>query len=809
MKLKVNKSFSIFVFIALFLLFTNAVFAITEEELLKNIINESEVMNYVGKGIDDTPTSSYYVLETKYNLSEYLNDSKDALKIDGKEYLFKIKYTNSEGEEIELSDSEDAFVNYEEQNAYVHYLTGKPDVKNVTYSLIPKGGNGNEISLDKKLKVNTNSKGEIVPKEKIVSKIKRTNAWSVGWGLVTGDITRLTRYITESLCSMALPCGDSFLHMLSASIGEPVSIDTVVYNKVNKLNIDFFDDSSDSASSTTLTTPLKNILKDIVNSFYSFFRNITLTVYMVILVYIGLKMLLTSTAQKKSGYKALFTAWVMGIAMLFFFPYVMKYSIQLNNALCTWIGSAQAENTTEDAPGVLTPNAVPNSSFIASASTYGKDEFVMMMLGMDSTSDAAVADFRQKAVKTNAFGSNVMMRIRFLAAHNLDFPLAVVYFILIGELIALLVIYYKRVFMLAFLISIFPLVVAIYPLNKIGEIKINSFGVWFKEFLVNVFVQSFHAVTYTVIVTVGVNSYIKNDNWLFMIMCILFLFEGEKIIRAIFNAKSSINTIGDMAAAGVMAMRLTQSATKFIPTLGKDKAASSDAAADAKAKKDRKKPSVTRAPGTDTVGAATNLAEGTGGTSGGSTPGGGTPSEGVSGPVVLGREPDAAPHGYSTVRDSVDKRATKGKLGKTSSGIAGGAGAAFSFGTQVTGATLGTTFGMAQRDGKKGMDTAIASGVSGMNMGKEIGNGGKALLGGIAGKISRVHAGYAVAKEYESGARDDEIGIPEADRAADNAKANAMREVYAKAARSKGKWGNDVAEIVFMRDILKRYKDDE
>ena len=814
MKSKVSKFYGIFAFITLFLLFVNCVYAAEEADTVLSLLKEnSSALIYETIGTDDAQTGHEYVMEIgAQSLGDYIEGN--SLLVDGEKCSLKITYEDSEGNKVNLSGTSGSIIYFEEEEIYIHYLATDPsNVSNITYSLIKEDGTvlAEESGT---LNVKRGADGNI--SSKVVSEFKRENILTAGWGLITGDFTRVGRMSMESLCSMSIPVGDAFLHMIGVSIGEPVTIDKAVFDEINKLDIDFF--SGDTTTSTTETIPLKNIMKGTVNTFYSFFRKIAFVIYMVILVYIGLKTLLSSTADKKSAYKGQFMAWVMGVAILVFFPYVMKYCIKLNSALCQWVGTVQQESTS----GGLTGKVEDNSRLVElrdGPGLYGNDKFILMMLGSGDLSDANAEAFRKTAMEGNKFGNNVMMEIRYMAAHNLDLPLAIVYFILIGELLAILIIYYKRVFMIGFLIAIFPLVVAIYPLNKIGDIRVNSFGVWFKEFLVNVFVQTFHAVTYTVVVTIGVNSYLSADNWLFMIMCVLFLFEGEKIIRAIFNVKSSMNTIGDMAAAGVMAMSITRNVTKMIPTFGKDKGGSDDEDANAKAKNDREKARAARNPGANTMGAASNLAAATGGAGvgvAGSAGGGGTGGSaagmasaagagGAAGEpeVQLGRETHDT--SYSALSKKVDDKASKSKVGKASSMTTKVVGGAFSGLAQVTGGTMGLTFGMAQQDSKHGMDAAVAGGVSGMNLGKEVGNLGKGIVGGITGKVANVYAGYAVANEFARGEHDEELDISEADMQA--GRDEAIRQAYAKAARRRALLGNEVAEITFMREKLKIIED--
>lgn len=813
-----NRIKYIFMFITLFLLFQGVVWAddnkinVTPEELLDDIASNYEVCTYREVSSDGAELSVHYAFEFGSELLGDCCDSNGNLFIDGKEYVFSAKYIDSNGQEVYLTRSS-SFYDY--SFGKIQYINGEVIANTgIIFSLTPKDGSDGEVTVNAgEINVKTNADGEIDPTVKTIETEDKVSGWDVAWSLITGNIKKVGRLITEALSYISIPCGDSFLYMLSSSVGEQVSIDAVVYNRVKKVSIDFFEDIPTTAENT-LSSPLKNILHDMVNNFYGIFRNIAILVYIVMLVYIGIKILITSTAQRKSTYKALFMAWVMGVAMLMFFPYVMKYSIMLNNALCEWIASEQEKNSSGGLSGKVAPNAVP-APFSYAVKTFGKDEFVMMMLGKDvkTITDDDVQEFKSTAISSNAFGSNVMMEVRFIAAHKLDLPLAIVYFILIGELLAILILYYKRVFMVAFLISIFPLVIIFYPLSKIGEIKFNCFGVWFKEFLVNVFVQSFHAVTYAVVVTVGVNSYLSSSNWLFMILCVLFLFDGEKIIRGIFNAKSSMNSIGDMAAAAVIAKNITESMTKMIPNFGKGRGSDSSDDAKEKAMKDREKARTARQPGTDTVGAATNLAAGTAAGTGADSSGtvtagagGTTPGTGATPAPNVTLDRDIPVNDYAAMNNRFDNTASKSRVGKASSGIANVASGAFSGLAQVTGATVGLTFGMAQADNTGGIDKAMVSAVTGMKVGKEVGTAGRILANGIAGKVSNVYAGAVVAREYMNGEHDDEIGISEANRVADQAKTEAIRKAYARVARMKGTLGNDIAEIQFIKDRLDRDK---
>lgn len=544
------------------------------------------------------------------------------------------------------------------------------------------------------------------------------------------------------------------------------------------------------------------MLTSTVNTWYEFFRKLALLFYLIFLVYLGFKIILTSTAEKKADYKLILTAWTMGIAMLFCFPYVMKYTIKINHAVCTsFRGMASTfygENgTMESGSGDLADKTVGDMF-----TKYGKNEFVKIVVVGDS---GTTSEFEQEAIPNNLFGSNAMMRIRFIAGVNKDLPLTIIYCIMIGQLIALLIMYYKRVFMLSFLITMFPLVCIIYPLNRIGDIKINSFGIWFKEFLVNVFVQTFHAATYSVVVSIGVNAYIENDNWLLMLMCILFLFEGEKIIRGLFNAKSTTGSIGDLAASGALAWSVFGKANSFIPTIDfKRKGGGSDTGKE-KAKKDREgnnpptNPTNVPTPGSN----ANGLGNGGSPIQAGPTMQGENVKDGVElGRNINSKEPS------SVIKKAVDDK-EKSNDKTLGSKIAKGAASTIGWGAQnLVGAPLGglvgMTAGLAQTNTKDGMENAVNGTVSGYGIGKQIGGGVSSVISTATNHISRRAAGIAVGKSIMSGDMDSELGIDDAiaglDAAAAKKREEAIRKVFAKAAKR----SETGAEIKILKETIKR-----
>lgn len=354
------------------------------------------------------------------------------------------------------------------------------------------------------------------------------------WDWVTDPIGSLSNLVEEILVEILLPFGDGVLYMVSSSVGELVTTDSIIFNNVKKLNINFWEDDSSNA--------VKGMMQEVVEKWYAVFFKIAVMVYMAVLVLAGIQILLHSTAQKTAQYKEYLVSWVTGVAILCLFPFAMKYIVKLSETAVKAVSMTVYTTTTARSPAILNDSE-------AAAETFGKEEFLNAMLDGDGTSTAiSVEDINDSMLQTRA-----------LVQQNKKLILIAIYFILIGQMLVLLLMYYKRVFMIAFLITIFPLVAMTFAIDKMGDKKAQTFSIWFKEFVVNIVVQIFHAVVYVIVVNTAVQSYISSQgkNWLFMIISILFLFKGEKVLRSIFGVKSQANTLGDLAATAATYTAMT------------------------------------------------------------------------------------------------------------------------------------------------------------------------------------------------------------------------------------------------------------
>lgn len=336
-----------------------------------------------------------------------------------------------------------------------------------------------------------------------------------------------------TVSELCLSVGDHFMEYINFLLKEEVTIDKIIYNKVKSLNANFFDKSVNPTKSTA-----SKFIKDMVNSWYSFLGKIVIVVYLVALVAVGVMIMLGGAGRRASAQDMLIK-WTLGIAIFYLFPYVMRYSFDINEALLRMmsgensasIGSGNnfgsgVSDLTQDEIEERSPEYVTKTSYLL---TLGSEEATAAYLN-------SVENYTRK--------TDLMRIMRAMAGVTGRMLFVILWFVMIVQLVIFIFIYYKRYLMIAFLIMIFPITLVEYIVGTITTGKQSALSSWCKEFFVNVFLQSIHAVVYGIVAGVIIEQIkstlasggLSRINWIIFIVATNFVFTGEKIIRDIINA---------------------------------------------------------------------------------------------------------------------------------------------------------------------------------------------------------------------------------------------------------------------------------
>lgn len=97
------------------------------------------------------------------------------------------------------------------------------------------------------------------------------------------------------------------------------------------LSVDFLDGNSSGLAGTFRTS---------VAQWYYTLRLIAAGGLLIILIYVGIKMALSTIGKDQARYKEMFMDWVSSVALLFMLHWIIAFVITVNNALMTGLSSA-------------------------------------------------------------------------------------------------------------------------------------------------------------------------------------------------------------------------------------------------------------------------------------------------------------------------------------------------------------------------------------------------------------------------------------------------------------------------------------
>lgn len=344
-------------------------------------------------------------------------------------------------------------------------------------------------------------------------------------------------------------------------------------NKIPYLDINFINPTWTAQNSEYGIDGIAVALQETIAGWYIALRNFAIVGLLCVLVYVGIRILLSSTAGDKAKFKTMFTDWLIALCILFFLHYIMSFTLTMVNSV---------------------------NNALTGGKTYQSDSVV---IEVDSTK----------------YATNFMGAARFMVQSK-DTATRFGYMLIYWALVAYTVIftwhYLKRVLMMAFLTIIAPLVALTYPIDKIGDGKAQAFSMWLKEYVYNALIQPFHLIVYMIFVGSAIDF--AKTNMIYALVAIGFILPAEKFLKKLFGFdKGPLGTMG--ALAGFTAGSL---ASKFGSGKG-----SSGGSKGGSSQEENKPPRYQRHHGTDGIDYAEDHNPDRGGPQGPTSPGSRTTTE--------------------------------------------------------------------------------------------------------------------------------------------------------------------------------------
>ena len=257
-------------------------------------------------------------------------------------------------------------------------------------------------------------------------------------------------------------------------------------------------------------------IRTVVSGWYKTLRMAAIVGLLSVLIYIGIKIIISSNSRDKSKYKEMLTSWFIGVILAFSMQYIMAFILATTKELLTLLGDI---------------NGTIRVSF---PDMEGTVSFTTNLMGL--------ARFQMQQQHFTA-------KIGHL----------VIYTALVTYTLKFTFIYLKRVLKVAFLTMISPIVALTYPLDKVNDGKAQGFDMWLKEYIFNALLQPLHYFLYYILVSSSLSLAVNNP--IYGIAALMFMTHAEKLLKSILGfGKARAGTVGGLSGAfttGVITTALT------------------------------------------------------------------------------------------------------------------------------------------------------------------------------------------------------------------------------------------------------------
>ena len=298
-------------------------------------------------------------------------------------------------------------------------------------------------------------------------------------------IANILSAITDIVCftiisTISRVSADNFLDSYTFSIYDTVQ------NKIQLFDANYLLDSGN-------TNVIHNKIKDQVQIRYLTIRNLASILSLVMLIYIGIRMALSTLSEDKARYKKMLSGWIQSFILIFVMHYLILFSMVLAKNMVNIISSIKVSGVF----GAQGEYDIISNSFESIVTKYGWDILPQTIL----------------------FVALTYYQCKFFT------------------------LYLKRAISVAFLIIISPLITVTYSIDKAGDGRAQAFGAWIKEFEVNMFIQPLHALLYLIFIASA--GTVASKAPLLYVVFFMALGRGEKVIKGLFDARG-LKSIGSM-----------------------------------------------------------------------------------------------------------------------------------------------------------------------------------------------------------------------------------------------------------------------
>lgn len=316
-------------------------------------------------------------------------------------------------------------------------------------------------------------------------------------GVITGILARIVNVIIVQL--------DLLMSQLTYTTenGELkywFTIERTVFNRVALFNINYFNTYDDGEGTYKVgdleieANKSNSAVKKSIANVYYVCRFIAMAIGLLVLIYIGIRMGLSTVASEQARYKKMLIAWVESFVIMFLMLYIISFIIIFG------------EKLTE--------------------TFYNLEQKILEATAQTNGGEVTIFEDNVRTQTLNYTFSLSGLTLTFWS---------IMYWCLLFMEMKFLWTYLKRFLMVGFLIAIAPLITITYSIDKAGDGRAQAFSNWMQEFVMNVLIQPLHALIYMVFVLTANN--IASNSPIVAIAFLMSMGAVERMVKVVFNMK--------------------------------------------------------------------------------------------------------------------------------------------------------------------------------------------------------------------------------------------------------------------------------
>ncbi len=289
--------------------------------------------------------------------------------------------------------------------------------------------------------------------------------------------------------------------------GKFILMEPNIFKGVDKTK--YFDTDGNHGTGGTYSASIINAktkLRETVLGWYYNIRNLSIVAMLSILVYVAIRMILSSVSSDKAKYKMMLKDWLVAICLIFVMHYIMTGVLGISEMITQSISGGSSTNMAQKERREINNRL-----------------FNIKYEGEDKSSQEISEELSDLWGHLFIYGAILTFTLIFTVK------------------------YLIRAITITFLILLAPISCITYPIDKMGDGKSQAFDFWFKEFFMEIIIQPFHLLLYMVLI--GAASEMADTNIIYTIICFAVMLPAEKFIKQMFGINEKLGSpLADMAS---------------------------------------------------------------------------------------------------------------------------------------------------------------------------------------------------------------------------------------------------------------------